>query len=167
MGTPASLSRTKQAYFGFWWELLERMRSEAHPLHDPPGLSETAMLKNWIRFPSSRPKCWYHAMFISDGLLRVGLSMDSSDGNWNRRVLENLRRQRRDIEQELGFELEWASDNQACRVGVALAAAVSVLDLDSEHSGAERRREKALSWVSSTLRQLQRVLDGRLSQMPD
>ena len=114
LAPPSKLSLAYQAFFSDF----VRRAQEAHP-----GFSnknpDRVRYDNWTTFGAGRAGFTIEVAFAAGGRFRVAISMNTGDRDRNLAAFEQLLAERKDIEGELGQELEWErlDDWVQCRIG--------------------------------------------------
>ena len=119
---------------------------------------------------SAQPQSWYHfsaghaqriqwaVAFGQGGKVRVGIYIDSLDGDWIKRLFDSLHEQSASVESEFGEPLEWErlDDRRASRVSTVRSGSID----DGDDPLDETRK-----WMVERLLKFREVFGPRLEEL--
>lgn len=97
----------------FWTKMLEALRARSVSRYESISPSR----KYWLASPTGVSGCGYNLIFGSK-LARVELYLGRSRADQNKRIFDQLNREKQEIEGRFGAELDWQrlDDKKACRI---------------------------------------------------
>ena len=114
--TPPETTKKQQAYLEFFTKLLQELKSRNPRITS----AKKAYAQNWFSFGAGKSGFSYSFSFTLDDRFRVELYIDTGSKEKNQLAFENLRKQKDDIEKQLGYPLEWEElpNARACRIAI-------------------------------------------------
>lgn len=150
----ATISETAERYRVFFQGLIDDLR-EKHRFTN----AKTGQPQNWYNFTSENSKVYtYSASFAKQERARVEVYIDCRDKARNEALFEELRDGREEIEEALGFPLEWEKleNRRACRV-----AAYREGDIDADSETLAEIKD----WMIGGLLKLKAVFPARIAEI--
>jgi hypothetical protein len=115
--TTAKVSTRAQAYFAFFQNLIDRLRTEHSFTKATKG-----QFQSWYTFSSGTNGLVYGVSFSTKSRVRVEAYIDREDYDWNKALFDALYEQRSEIDTGLsGFgQVEWErlDSRRACRIAI-------------------------------------------------
>jgi Domain of unknown function (DUF4268) len=146
-----TLSDKRVAYQAFFQALIDELRTKHRFTNARVGQPQ-----NWYAFATGITGIVYGAAFAAGGRLRAEVYIDAGDGDLNRRIFEEFKRDKRSIEEAFGGVLSWEEleNRRACRIAVYRDNS-SILDPAID-------RDVLLQWTIDRLTRLKQVFGPRL-----
>ena len=149
------LSEKKEAYRGFFQDLIDRLREEYQFAN-----TKKVQPKNWYSFSSGFSGLHYGVVFPREQGARVRLWINPGERDQNEIIFDKLREQQEVIESELQERLEWLrmEDSKACCIAVTRPGAIT----DSPETLKEIQ-----DWMIEKLFKFKKVFGPRLKNLVD
>jgi len=102
----------------FWKELLDKSKARGIRLFENIKPSK----ENWISTGAGKSGLQYAYVILMNSS-RIELYIDTGNGEENKKIFDQLHRQKEEIEKEFGGELDWQrlDDKRACRISVQVS----------------------------------------------
>ena len=136
-------------YQSFFQSLLEAIREADRSFTN----RNKATNRSWMSFSAGRAGFGYALAFTATGRFRIELYIDLGDRDQNKKAFDSLEKTRREIEKELGADLDWdrLDNRRACRISRYYVQGITIWD--SEEKLVELR-----NWIVQPLFHIRRVM---------